>query len=309
MPKAQRKPKGAKPKKQGKPRPKGDPRAARYAKLLGDPCNGPVQPQLFPGEVGLVGRFAQDVTVNASAGCVAGFVIYHPGTNMLALTQQTASTNALSIAYGYAAGTTPGYATYSAIVAKSRPYAACLSAIAPGLSATNVAGEWCGGNCSLNTLASGVSVTVDDLFTLSTVRDAIDRKAVETRWKPANNDVMYAAPGTFTGFDDSDSNVVYIAYRGIPAATAVSVRVTLVSEWTPKVKMGMAVTASSTANATINPSAVAAAMDQANPSWWHTFTRNVGSDLQVAARYAGRVALNALTSKVTRAVSTLALTM
>lgn len=65
----------------------------------------------------------------------------------------------------------------------------------------------------------------------------------EQKFAPATNDTRYATPFDITTLDTSDTNAFFIAGRGIPALTPISVKWTMVVEGTAKRASGMSTSA------------------------------------------------------------------
>jgi len=254
-------------------------------KILVDPCAGPLD-SFYPGEVGMIQRFGLDVTINTTAGFTAGYISFMPAANTY-------------FVYGNANSSTAGVATLvngpgasflSTAAAKFRPVAACIEIIPSAVSATTVTGELGSAVVSVNTINAS-SQSVDGVFQLTQARSVLAKRSYEAKWYPGTLDSTYApaSGGTATLADQADQNAILVAYRGYPAGTALSIRMTTVLEWTPLVNTGT--TVSSQPRAGTNVMAHAADLHSNHSSWWNNFADGVKSDFASAARYVSRAGL------------------
>lgn len=264
-------------------------RAQALARLMADPCAAPLVDGVHPGEQGFTSRFVSDTVVSATATFTCGVVVYHPSSGLVHTSGAATSSTATTLAYG--SGASPGFTTLNSIAAKQRAVAACITMFPSAVSITSITGELVAGVCSLDTLPNGASVTFDQFFSLGSVRAPIERRPVDVKWYPNTLDDRYQTSLTLTGTDASDTNVVFIAFRGYPASQGVSVRMTGVLEWTPRINVGVA-----TSN-TVNPNpvsiqAVTARMSAQRPSWWHNLASGIMDDVSSTARYVARAGLS-----------------
>jgi hypothetical protein len=261
------------------------------ANLINNPCSAEIVPGVYAGEQGFTSRFVSDLVLSATVGYTCGVVIYHPSSGNVHASGAAASSSATTIAYAASASYTPGYGTTNTVASKQRAVAACITTFASSASATTLTGELVAGVCSLDTLPQGSSLTFDSFFSLGSMRAALEKKTVDVKWFPNTLDDRYTTCNTLTGADVSDTNVIFMAFRGYPAALGVSVRLTGVIEWTPKIGVGVA--SSNNVNAEpVNHNAVVGALQRKNPSWWHTMGENLKEDSLKAARYVGQAALS-----------------
>lgn len=275
---------------------------ADYARLLTDPCSAPLPKGVYTGEQGMISRFVSDTVVNTPAGFTSGCFIYHPASGMVHASGGANGGTSTTLAYG--TSFTPGFATTNAVAAKQRALAAVITAFASGASMTNCTGEIAAGVCSLDTLANGLSITFDQLFQLASIRGPIERRSIDIKWYPNTLDDKYSTSNTLTGVDASDTNVVFFAYRGYPAAIGLSVRLTGVIEWTPKINIGTAV--SNNVNPSpVNHHAVVAAVSAKHPSWWHNVVQGITSDAEQVVRYVARAGMSRLGQSAATALLTM----
>lgn len=268
------------------------------ANQLIDPCNAiPMSP--YWGERGLVQRFVQDATYNVAGGHTCGFVVFTPGSNSVAV--NTTLSPSTPIAPLFFTG--PGSPFVGASASKIRSCGACITTVPSAVSVTNMTGELGMAIITANTLSTLGTYSVDGVFQLTNVRKILQKTEFETKWFPGELDHTYAPvfntgpnTGTASLSDPSDQNSILVAYRGYPPGAALSFRFTNIIEWTPVSSIGLSVTSASSVGAPYK--AIAAKTHQADPSWWHTHSKDVkmhlgnagakllNAGIDAAARYA-----------------------
>lgn len=263
---------------------------ARYLSLLNDPCHADTDlSALYPGERGIIQRFLRDGTINYTAGgtSTAGFLFYHPASGTLCVSYQADSTSTQAISLSSyvtssAGVAAPGYGYLTSNADKCRAVAACIQVNASGLSITNLVGECSVGVVSMDTTFGTWSV--NDVFTMLGAKANITREAMEVKWYPGTLDDRYNMIGNLTTVDTSDSNVVAFAWRGYPSNVYLSVRLTAVLEWTPK--LGVGIPASNQVREVVPHNQLIAQLQNAKPNWFH----NLGSTVTAyAGQYAGQL--------------------
>lgn len=263
--KANSKPKGKVKRSQGIPRaPRGD-GMTDFQHLLNDPCNGPLT-TAYGGSRGYVTRFSQDVTFNAATQ-TAGYIAYFPGQETFL--SQGAVTSSTLVSAGTAFG--PGQNFLALNASQVRCIAACITIIPSAVSANNITGELGTSSITWNGIANGNSYTVDGFMQLCTTRAVLSKRSYEAKWFPGDSDSQYSSQVAAGSALPPDTNVngILLCYKGYPAGTALSARLTAVIEWLPAQNLG--VPAPTLPSASQNPTAQAAALHKANPDWWHNF--------------------------------------
>lgn len=255
----------------------------KYAELLFDPCNADNELDYgYGGEKGFIQRVVSDSQVNTAAGQTAGVIILHPQTGLGFATSQVAggTTFVCQQANFTLANITPGLGFLAGVAEKTRSYAACISVFPASVSLTNMTGEYAMGVCSLDTVFSNTQ-TVDNIFTLLTLRGSVEKHQMDIKWFPGAMDDRYHQWNVQTNIDASDTNVVIYAYRSFPAALPLSVRTTNNVEWTARTAGGLAITDQT--RPALKTSNVVATMHRKNPKW----LRNIGDSVGRAASAIG----------------------
>lgn len=235
-----------------------------YQSLLADPCTSlPLSP--YGGERGIVERFVSDVTFGAATH-TCGIAFVQPAANAFGgFTNTSPSIDTIQTSASAVAG---GFFVNS--VQKARPIAACLELIPASLSITNITGELAMAVFDCTTVGGGLTTSVDKIFALSNDREVLRKQDYEIKWYPGNGDEYYntraVTGGTLQMSDPASQNAVVIAWRGIPAGTLLSFRITIVYEWTPIPGLGLAAT-SAPARST-DWKNQSAALHESHPNWW-----------------------------------------
>lgn len=276
----------------------------QYLRLLNDPCNADyVQGAVYPGETGIVSRFAIDGNAGTGAGETSGVLVYHPNDNTFAVFTSASPGTTFAINAGNFTYTgAPGVSFLTGSAAKVRGLAACISAL-PNSTVFDAKGDIAVGNVSLETLY-GATTSVNAIFSLLTVKGPVVRKNYEAKFVPGGMDSRYSSVAfgnnpSISGTDISDTNCIVLAWRSMTAASGISYRLTLVGEWTPK--LGSGLTVSTSAEPGIAHDQVIHAMHRTKPNWWHNLMDGIGSDLGGAARYLSQKAISYGVSGVAKA--------
>nr|WPR18256.1 MAG: hypothetical protein [Chemarfal virus 275] len=271
-----------------------------YQSLLVDPCNAAYDSP-YGGERGMVQRFSADFTLNTLAGLTSGYLAYTPGTNLY-VTGGNASPSVAITPQGFVG---PGATFLAASSAKYRPVAACVTIVPAAVSLTNMTGEL---GCAITAgsqISTTGSYTTDQVFTLTQARGVLAKRVYEVNWYPGIFDGTYAttipATGSAAVTDLADSNAILIAWRGYPAGSALSFRVTVIYEWTPTATVGT--TLSSTPGIPVDVHKEAAVLHRARPDFWHNLGNEIKKDAGIAARYVARHAMSAAGSLATGVIS------
>jgi len=270
-----------------------------HAAVLQRPFVAPPPLGIYDGEIGTINRFIADGTVTLNATQTCGGMLYHPNTglvtSLVAVTSSTAITPTLATSIVF----TPGYGTLSTICQKRRSLASGIRFSIPSLSLTTVVGEFCMGVVSYDTAIGFTSI--DNIFTLSQGRANVTRDLHEARWYPGSFDSKYSTfSGTIagTGADTNDTNVVFVAFRGVPVNTVCSIQIVDVVEWTPKANTGLSVSGSTTSG--ISHQDTVALLHKHSPGWHHTAKQTAERLLEDTVHQVGDLAGKGLKKAATK---------
>lgn len=237
-----------------------DRQAMAYAMLLADPCGAPLaHPVYAGGDGGYLFRAESFTTVGTSAGHTAGTVLFTPGA-INASGTELLTTSAIAGSSGATAAAldiTPGKTFLTDNASNVRCVAACMKVSFPGAESAR-SGRIHFGQVSGSTYSLGDVFTPDGLAQALPHYTRTPAGEVEIIWKPNSGDQMFTNPARTADvtFQDRDRRAaIAVAFAGLPAAVGVTVRLTCVWEWQPKIGRGMS-------NPTLSRSTAAATLDQ-----------------------------------------------
>jgi len=270
----------------------------RYAQLLHAPDNGTVPPGgVYDGELGNFRTFVSTLTPTTGATINSGFLAFCPATGNGFIASSAGSNVAMTFALlntGF-----PGAAYLNANAAKSRGIAAKLELIPSAASITTITGEAAAGvTTNLNFVSS--TTTVDHLFDIAKAYGPLQRRTVRSSWFPSGLDHTYSVYNSIPG---EDFHWVYVAYRGWPVNTPISIRISYVVEYTVKNTIG--IPPSGLVSTPVHHQEVIQALQSSDPHWHHSLmdeAKEMGhgmlSDVGVFARHMLRTGLSNLGSRM-----------
>lgn len=240
--------------------------ALAHAKLLYDPCGAELVASVYPGDRGYVNRFTSTLSLAQAVGQTCGAIIIKPGNALTHISADSLSSLTSVMAFG--PGNFPGNTFYSTNAAKQRAVAACIN-ISPNASLTNVTGTFHFGVVSAASVINGTSKTFDELAEMCTERIAaatLLTQPLEVKWVPGSFDDRYCPQGVTD--DDSDRNLILVVFRGLPAASGITARLTAVTEWVPKTNLGIAFDATATKPSDCDKECVIKYLNSRDKTWW-----------------------------------------
>lgn len=212
-----------------------DSHAIAAARMLMDPCGADLAPTVYPGDRGYINRF-QGIVASAggAAGETATIWVVKPGVGVA--WNAGAALPTTSITVGLADSQFPGAGvtnTYS----KMRTAGFC-SIIRPNTAVNTATGMIYYGNIPATYFTQGrvFSGGVSDLLGLLTQSVSCAQAVVsplEVCWSPGAFDDRYCPISGVTSDDDTDRNALVVVCVGMPAATGLNIRNTVIHEWTP----------------------------------------------------------------------------
>jgi hypothetical protein len=220
-----------------------DEKAREYARLLSDPCNGPIVPPIYPGgDSGFLFRAESFVTFGIGATETSGIFHWTPGyvnatnTHLLAIAGALGST---SITMANQGGNAPGTAFLAANAKGARCVSACLKLTYPGAENTR-AGRLHYGLTSSGMLDSAQATTADNVAQTLQHFSRTPADTVELIWRPSIGDTEFNDPTEAAGAPIKDrKEALTVAWVGLPVATGLTFHMTAVYEWTPAVGLGV----------------------------------------------------------------------
>jgi len=217
-----------------------DRRAIEYAKLLSDPCNGPLVHGLANDWFGgILSRVEFDFVANQSGTETGSFGVYVPGLNQLwssgvaIVSDSTPLTPTVGAVFPFISSSTVG--TY-------RCLSACLQLMYPGAELNR------SGVIAMGNFVSGDVLDLPGTLTTGYLRSACQYSqrmpagTAALSWRPTAQDLNFVAANA----GDLSSNALETKHGAIafstaggPAGVGVRVRVVAVYEWRPPANFGI----------------------------------------------------------------------
>jgi hypothetical protein len=221
-----------------------DQAALDYARLIADPCNGPLVNAPFgDGQSGTIARFEVDGVWNTTGTDVGSFLIFVP--SMLGYYQSTVPILADGTGYTLSAiGGGPGSNFINTNAGSYRTLAACIQVYYPG-SEQSRAGVTAVGQTNLGSVIplGATTVSTGAIRTGAQYVERTPGTMVELKWTPNNYDMEWSAGIT----SSADGPSQYLAGRrsalvtstfGIPVSTGMRYRMVAVVEYLPLASTG-----------------------------------------------------------------------
>lgn len=248
--------------------------AVEFAKLVSDPCYGPlVQPTYEGTGAGIMTRFETDFIVNATATDTAAYIGFSPG-NLIASgavfgavmgATGALATDATGIVPQFTGSRQPGIGLLPSMSAY-RVVAACMQVSFVG-SELQRAGVVSVGQVTASVLNTG-SLTVAGLRALSSTVVRIPDGELEIKLRPtAISQKFVPVSGTNLDSDYAAQPALIATMAGIPVSTGMRVRLVAVYEWIPAVASGCILPDNASSNSNNTISQVLKFLDTRFPQW------------------------------------------
>lgn len=220
--------------------------AREYARLLADPCNGPLVAGPGPGlGGGIITRFETDFIAFAGAGITSGYLIFSPAD-----ANSVAGAGALDTTAS--AGTTitgPGKTFLDAQASAHRCLSACMQVYWPGneLNRQGLIGMGYGtGQLYTDVLpvangGRGLSNTAANVRASNFHVERTPNGMVELKFKPTQADMNWLPTEKESAQNQPELDArttMTLSATGLPAATGIRIRLVAVYEWIPKISTG-----------------------------------------------------------------------
>jgi hypothetical protein len=218
------------------PFPSLDQAAAQYAKLLSDPCNGPlVNGPFADGRGSIVQRFETDVLINTSATDTGSYFALVPSLNTYYIGSAAVTGDLVPI--------TPAGLSITSYLANNassaRALSACLQVFWAGSEQNRSGILGLGCMPAFTAAPTATTVVTGTLRQASQLVTRVPDQMIEIKWCPAENDYEWFAPGSaaIPGARDNLTALV-MSLAGIPVSTGIRVRAVVVYEYQPKAGIG-----------------------------------------------------------------------
>jgi hypothetical protein len=245
-----------------------------YAKLLSNPCTGPLVHGPGSSEGGQVVRFESDFIIGNGVTETAGAINWAPGGyNGSAGTFgqagiQFVTTGDLTAATPTSFGSSaPGFTFLQANASSYRCLAACIQLYWPGTE-LNRSGIVAAAQATYGFKDTTTTTTTAQLRAVCPVVERMPTDMMEVKWAPNFSDGLFRNPSSLSSPEDGHSALL-INWAGLPVSTGVRLRLVAVFEWRPKTA-GLVLSSNTSMNSSATTiQEVRSALDRRNANWWN----------------------------------------
>lgn len=215
---------------------------AQYAKLLADPCNGPLVSGPFgDGGGGFVSRFESDIIINNTLLQTCAALAFVPGEPKVFTSGTNLTIEDQVITWSDGSAFTPGFGFLNANASQFRCLAACIQVYWPGTE-LNRQGIVSVGQASGEAVLTDGVLTPRELRIASTYVERTPAGMMELKWRPSEYDTMWSEfnterEGVIPALVGKKS-AIFVSGAGLPTDVGLRVRIVAVYEWKPKMSIG-----------------------------------------------------------------------
>lgn len=214
--------------------------ASAYARLLADPCNGPLVTGPFAdGKGGIVSRFEIDQLVNTGGTETCAYFAFCPALGQ-GYTSSTALVNGGStITPTGNSAWSPGQTFLAANSGQFRALSACVQVYYPG-SESSRSGVVSLGNVSMDAAVINTNVNTDRIRVVSQIVERTPNTMAEIKWRPTMADTSWVNPKAppSANVDIGGYTALVVTAGGLPAGVGLRIRCVFVCEWQPTISSG-----------------------------------------------------------------------
>lgn len=270
-----------------------DSSALNYAKLLKNPCTGPLVHGPGSSEGGQVARFESDFILGAGA-TETGFVVHWSpgalnngtGTNGVGFIQAGVVADGTNVTLNNSLGSFPGSSFLQANASSYRALAACLQLYYVG-SEVSRQGIVSGAMSSYSLLnISANSTSAGSIRAISPVVERTPGSMFEIKWAPSYSDGLFRNPIGVSAPEDGHSALTVTA-TGLPVGVGMRVRAVIVVEWRPKSPNLVLSSNTSGASSAATIQQVRHYLDATNANWWNNLGATIREVLSAGAALGG----------------------
>lgn len=217
--------------------------ATQYARLLQDPCNGPVVHPVYSGaEAGFLFRAESVLTLGTGATQNSGVFHWTPGyVNSSNSEIVTAGADGASLLITMAVnGNSPGKPFLAANAFGARCVAACVRVVYPGTEQARSGRVHYGHTQASLADAGDASFSVDGYALALQNYTRTPPEAIELIWRPGHADQEFNDPTAASSATLRDrKSALTVAWAGLPNAVGLTFYMTAIYEWTPRPSIGV----------------------------------------------------------------------
>lgn len=248
-----------------------------YAKLLVNPCTGPLVHAPGSTQGGMLTRFESDFIIGNGATETCGFMLFTPGAiNATSPVAPNGSGTLVGVAALDTTAVTPsagGVGTYmpgqtylNTNASSYRCIAMCVQLYWPGTE-LNRAGIVSGAQATYALLRNDGGYTTASLRQACPVVERMPTECFEIKWAPNYTDGLFRSPKSTNPPEDGHSSLL-LTWAGIPVSTGVRVRAVAVYEWLP-IAAGLTLNSNTSMGAAGDVQKVRQALDRQSANWWY----------------------------------------
>lgn len=249
-----------------------------YAKLLTNPCTGPLVHAPGSTSGGMVMRFESDFIIGNGASDTAGFFSWAPGalnsnspTNPYGAGTLTGAgvsdATFISPSAGGIGTYFPGHTYLTSNASSYRAIAACVQVYWPGTE-LNRSGIVSAAQGTFGLFSTATTIQPSALRAVSPVVERMPTDHMEVRWAPNYADGLFRNPSSTTSSPEDGHAALVITWAGIPVSTGVRIRCVLVVEWLPK-PQGITLSSNTSTGSAGDIQHVRRELDRRNAGWWY----------------------------------------
>lgn len=237
------------------------------ARMYADPCGADLVPTVYSGDRGYINRFVANASVAITAGDTSLILLIKPGNQTAFFRADTAPTTPGAI--GYDNSIFPGRSFYTSNASKARCAGYCIN-VRPNSAPNNATGTIYFGNINASAVPNLASITASGLIPLLSESVSCSQalmQPLEVKWSPGGFDDRYNTIGTITD-DDSDRNVLCIVVLGLPAASGMQIRQTVITEWSPANALTVTNDATAVKPSVCDKDCILRHLKRKDSAWW-----------------------------------------
>lgn len=249
-----------------------------YAKLLLNPCTGPLVHAPGSTSGGMVMRFESDFTLGNGATTTAGFFSWSPGAlNSNSPTNPygsgtlvggaTDDTTNISPSAAGVSSYFPGYTYLTTNASSYRAIAACVQVYWPGTE-LNRSGIVSAAQGTFGLFSTAVTLNVAQIRAVSPVVERMPSDHLEVRWAPNYADGLFRNPSSVTSSPEDGHAALVVTWAGTPVSVGVRIRCVLVVEWLPK-PQGITLSSNTSTGSAGDIQVVRRELDKRDAAWWY----------------------------------------
>lgn len=242
-----------------------DKRALAAARAIADPCNAPLEPGVYPGQAGIITRFALSTQFALTATQTAFIQAINPAAMIGWGVGATDGNTAVSPSFNQFG--VPGAAFVNTNARCGRALGACIEFFT-NAAPLNAQGTFYYGVLPHSNVANNFT-TIGNATSNVQFMSKVNADAYEVKWRPGVLDNQWTTVNNnLSAAEWDDKNTLVVMGTGFPVSSSITLKVTIIYEWLPMNGLGLSTPSASAGTTLHTHSSVVAALDSAHPNWW-----------------------------------------